>query len=86
MGGLWVCVRFSPAYTEHHHPATPQIQASTPPLRGLSPYYRQTRVAVDGAEVLAPGCSSLNPGPESRARIMGRMLVSPEQGCTKDVS
>ena len=46
----------------------------------------QAWVAVDRAEVLEPGCSSLNPGPESGARRTGRMLVSTDQGCTKDVS
>lgn len=80
------CVCFSTSYTEHHHPATPQAQASTPPVPGLPPCCRQAQVAVDRAEVLEPGCSSLNPGPESGARRTGRMLVSTDQGCAKDVS
>ena len=35
------CVRVSTVYTGHHHPALPQIQASTPPAPSLSPCPRQ---------------------------------------------
>ena len=52
MGGLWICVCFSTAYTEHHHPAIPHTQASTPPVPSL----------------LQPGmgCSGQSRGPGAR--------------------
>lgn len=79
-------MRVSAVYTERHHPALLQMQASTPPAPKPVSLSQTGMGTVDRAEVLRPDCSSSNPGPESWASEMGRMLVSTEQGCTEDVS